>query len=194
MKRRRELLYDVFGVRRLGTGNETARGPRTRDSVREIRISYELGAVLLVLVVVLAGTSFYLGTLREGSAVEPAQLSTRGREGRELRAPSGAGAPAPAQAEPFWAIQALTAKWTVESGPKAAEEYVLRVCSFLEQKEFRDVLPARDRSARHIVVYVGRSEDPTHLEPVLARLKGLAFGQGKPFAKAYIDKIDFPIH
>jgi hypothetical protein len=197
MKRKRDLLYDVFGRKNLVVSDSGVLPPPRkpeRRSPREWRVSRELVVVLGVIVVVFVGTSYYLGTLGGKSATTGAGLSVKGRTARPEAALKPDEVAPPSDTAPFWTVRVFTDRWSVKEGPSKAEAGVLKVCDLLERQGFKDVLPVRDREARQIVVYVGRTENPATLQPVRDRLQKLSFGESRPFADAYIYKVDFPIH
>lgn len=210
MKRKRDLLYDVFGGGDLqnATRSATPRSPsppsakrsapppgakRSAPYPREFRVSREFGVVLLVLSVVFVGTSYYLGRLGGKRAGDDAPLSTRTSRTPSGATPSGGTGSGETGVEPYWSVRVFTDTWPAKDGPAKAETNVHKVCDFLEREGFKDVLPLKDSEKRQIVIFVGRSEDPVKLEPDRNRLRKLAYGSGRPFEDAVIYKVDFPI-
>jgi hypothetical protein len=209
-KRNRPILYEVFGsqTRVKGRGS-TPRGQASkkpaerrdaiRGSAKELRVSYELAAVIGLLTVVLGGTLYYFGWVRGNDPGSDATLSSQAVSGRKESPAGGAGsstgsrdAQQVARVETYYTVRVFTASYA--SG--ATREQIGRekkraeaVKVFLSSRGYKDVRAIPHPKTRSVVVYVGRVDSKSALESVTRQIRRLTLGGKKQFKDAYATRI-----
>lgn len=212
MKRKRPILYEVFGTGGIGRGEaraasaQPARGrapgagrpagsakppgtlrgarepliPGDVRALQELRVSYELVAVLALVLVVLGATLYYFAYVRGKASGNLGSLSALERV--EPGGRRGAGAPPPAsQPARYHSVSVIAL-------PASKLEQAFGICDFLEARGFTDVAVIQVRD--QIQVCVGRAANKKDLESTLADVRGLVFRGSRSFAGASVTTVD----
>lgn len=208
-RRNRPILYEVFGSeqRIKGTRNQAPRakrktgrkGARTVASLtKEIRVSYELAAVIALLAVVLGGTLYYFGWVRGNdpdpetlslasqSSSSPAGEGSRPNEGPRVRPPGPK-----AQTETFYSVRVWTACYDPDapaSKRKYKEDLARAVKARLVERNLPDVRAAVFPGRGEIRVYVGRASTKSALEPVRELVACVSYKGKREFKDAYVEE------
>ena len=209
MKRHRPILYEVFGsqgnVKRLdGLSARPLKTPkvrkraspsplasmlkapkmgrgRKRDSklLQELRISYQLMAVLAVVAVVLGGTLYYFAYVRGKASGPSGRLSAAVPSANGPEVPGNGGG----AAEPSWAT---TGYHTVVACTLARdqEDAVFRAWDHLEAEGFDDVHALA--MSGQLRLCLGHSADKGPLKAVMTRVQRVLYEGRRDFAKAYV--------
>jgi len=212
-RRKRPILYEVFGGEKQMKGS--ARGASKRERTRahkaaksrwswgasltkEIRVSYELAAVIGLLTVVLGGTLYYFGWVR-GSDGDPEMSlahespTLSGGSARPSRGtPGPKPTPGKSSTESFHAVRVWTASW--KSGASATEiqskgKLAQAVAAFLENRGFPNARALKYPRARRFRVYIGKARKSSALSSLVQRVRRVSFEGARQFKSAYVEKI-----
>lgn len=210
-KRNRPILYEVFGsqtrVKRWGAPpkKRPAKKPARRKgsmrgAVKELRVSYELAAVIGLLTVVLGGTLYYFGWVRGNdprSDADPTLQATSSRTelngGRDTPPPTGRREkPKVATQETYYAVRVFTVSYAEGATREQIQERAKRalaVKDFLVSKGYTDARAIRYAGSRSVVVYVGRADTASALDGKARKIGQLRLDGKKQFSSAYPTKI-----
>jgi hypothetical protein len=168
------------------SASDSGRGARRVEAavpdgrtLQELRVSYELLAVLALVLVVLAATLYYFAYVRGKSSHDFGSLSAL-EQGQTETDPGARPGPALDVSDSYLTV-------AVAKFPTSKQNAAFDACNFLEAKGHRDVHVIQVRG--ELKVCVGRAADKKHLEGTLAEIRGLLFQGRKDFAGASITTV-----